>query len=493
MASNEIPTVAQRMSGASPAKGTGVTKNSIRNKLLNRPQSQSQGRGQQQANPIPYQVPGQTPKPAGTNKPLGSPQQGGYGVGSGGKVDINAGRPPLQSKFGSGKKDSAGKTYLSDDDAWLPDPLRKRLVEMPEGGWRIKRPGDVGYDPKASQIKLMEQRPGEQSLEDYGKGINWDGKFIENPFYKPWAPNPNKVGGWAQVAPPERDIHNYYSADYLPKPFTDKPYSKENPDPYWNSTREKEFQDKNNKYIKDRDAIPKTGPGSLADLEQKAAYIFKNSPNSQESRDASDAAQWAKFLLQYKGDTRYDPRPVKRKDLTLEEQNEIHKARGGKFAKGLDGTMIPVFGEESESDELKAFKQRHKDAGGKFAPAYPGGPMIPVGDDNAVSPSEKAINDKHTAGGGQFAPTPGGKMIPISGTANNEYGQSQIDLENAHRAKGGKFADNGQGRMIPVITGDGSKTGPYVPTPPEKFIDTNKTKSYAKSPMSAPVNSYNYV
>lgn len=324
---NEIPTVAQRMNGIGPAKGTGINKKSIKQNLFNKPRQQGQARSQQ-ANSIPYRVPGQpaqpltaplgAPAPAaptGTNMPLGSPS--GYvstrptvlGPG-GGKVDITKNQPPRGSEFGSGKKDSAGKTYLTDDDAWLPDPLRQRLVEMPEGGWRIKRPGDVGYNPTASQIALMEPRPGEQSITGYGKGINWDGKLIENPNYKPWAPNPNKVGGWAQVAPPERPIHNYYSADYLPKPFTDKPYSKENPDPYWNPTREKEFQDKNNSYITARDAIPKTGPGSLADLQQKAAYIFKTKPNSQESRDASDAAQWAKFLLQYKGDTRYDPRPT---------------------------------------------------------------------------------------------------------------------------------------------------------------------------------------
>jgi len=120
--------------------------------------------------------------------------------------------------------------------------------------------------------------------------------------------------------------------------------------------------------------------------------------------------------------------------------------------------------------------------------------MIPVADDNTISPSEKAINDKHAAGGGKFATTPGGKMIPISGTANNERSQSLIDAENAHRAKGGQFAPDSQGRMIPVITHDPNvPVGPYVPTPPEKFIDTNKPKTYAKTPMDAPVNSYNYV
>jgi hypothetical protein len=76
MAANEIPTVAQRMTGMGPAKGTGITKKSIRDNLFNRPTQQGQAGSRQQANTIPYQVPGQAPKPVGTNKPLGSPQQG---------------------------------------------------------------------------------------------------------------------------------------------------------------------------------------------------------------------------------------------------------------------------------------------------------------------------------------------------------------------------------------------------------------------------------
>lgn len=70
MATNEIPSVAQRMNGMGPAKGTGINKKSIKQNLFNKSNQQGQARSQQKANPIPYRVPGQ---PA---QPLAAPQQG---------------------------------------------------------------------------------------------------------------------------------------------------------------------------------------------------------------------------------------------------------------------------------------------------------------------------------------------------------------------------------------------------------------------------------
>lgn len=70
MATNEIPSVAQRMNNAGPTKGTGITKSSVKQGLLNKKNQQGQARSQQKANPIPYKVPGQ---PA---QPLAAPQQG---------------------------------------------------------------------------------------------------------------------------------------------------------------------------------------------------------------------------------------------------------------------------------------------------------------------------------------------------------------------------------------------------------------------------------
>lgn len=67
---NEILSVAQRMNNAGPTKGTGITKSSVKQGLLNIKNQQGQARSQQKANPIPYQVPGQ---PA---QPLAAPQQG---------------------------------------------------------------------------------------------------------------------------------------------------------------------------------------------------------------------------------------------------------------------------------------------------------------------------------------------------------------------------------------------------------------------------------
>lgn len=67
---NEIPTVAQRMNGMGPAKGTGINKKFIKQNLFNKSNQQGQARSQQKANPIPYRVPGQ---PA---QPLAAPQQG---------------------------------------------------------------------------------------------------------------------------------------------------------------------------------------------------------------------------------------------------------------------------------------------------------------------------------------------------------------------------------------------------------------------------------
>jgi hypothetical protein len=61
--SNEIPSVAQRMNSMGAAKGTGITKSSIKQNLLNKPRQQGQARSQQKANPIPYQVPGQAARP----------------------------------------------------------------------------------------------------------------------------------------------------------------------------------------------------------------------------------------------------------------------------------------------------------------------------------------------------------------------------------------------------------------------------------------------
>jgi hypothetical protein len=222
-------------------------------------------------------------------------------------------------------------------------------------------------------------------------------------------------------------------------------------------------------------AGPDDKPGSLRDLAAKANWYWENAnaqTNMAEASAAISAYEKAANRAQYKNmtDAEFERMIAPReRQLTQAEVEAAHRARGGKFAMGLSGTMIPVLGEyDNYSPELNERNQKFKDAGGKFAPAYPGGPMIPVYDDNTISPSEKAINDKHAAGGGKFATTPGGKMIPISGTANNERSQSLIDAENAYKAGGGQFAPDSQGRMIPVVT--------------------NK-----KTPMDAPVNSYNYV
>ena len=86
MAANEIPTVAQRMTGMGPAKGTGINKKSIKQNLFNKPRQQGQARSQQ-ANAIPYRVPGQPAQPSAAPQQgqpptsplanqLGSPQQG---------------------------------------------------------------------------------------------------------------------------------------------------------------------------------------------------------------------------------------------------------------------------------------------------------------------------------------------------------------------------------------------------------------------------------
>ena len=50
MAANEIPTVAQRMTGMGPAKGTGINKKSIKQNLFNKPRQQGQARSQQAPN-----------------------------------------------------------------------------------------------------------------------------------------------------------------------------------------------------------------------------------------------------------------------------------------------------------------------------------------------------------------------------------------------------------------------------------------------------------
>lgn len=73
------------MNGMGAAKGTGITKSSIKQNLLNKSSQQGQARSQQKANPIPYRVPGQAARPEiGTAlapvsplaNQLGSPQQG---------------------------------------------------------------------------------------------------------------------------------------------------------------------------------------------------------------------------------------------------------------------------------------------------------------------------------------------------------------------------------------------------------------------------------
>ena len=187
---NEIATVAQRMNNAGPSKGTGITKSSIKQNLFNKSNQQGQARSQQKANPIPYRVPGQPAQSSASLLPEAESRLA-YGPG-GGKVDITKGMPPLAPVGGSGKKDSAGKIYLTDDDAWVPDEFRQRVAEMPANGWRVKRPGDVGYDPKAMQIALGETRPGEQRVTDYGSGATFNGKYIANPNYKPPAPKPKQ-------------------------------------------------------------------------------------------------------------------------------------------------------------------------------------------------------------------------------------------------------------------------------------------------------------
>ena len=84
---NEIATVAQRMNNTGPAKGTGITKSSIKQNLFNKSNQQGQARSQQKANSIPYRVPGQPAQPSAAPQQglpptsplanqLGSPQQG---------------------------------------------------------------------------------------------------------------------------------------------------------------------------------------------------------------------------------------------------------------------------------------------------------------------------------------------------------------------------------------------------------------------------------
>jgi len=476
MASNEIPTVAQRMSGASPAKGTGVTKKSIRDKLFNRPMQQGQARSRQQANTIPYRVPGQPAQPltapVGTNKPLGSPQQGQapsplvnnddpYFYNPIAKPDyskINPNDPAeieyqriMKAKEAAGK---AGKGVTMEHNS---TPERTRIGEE--------------YSAKEAerQKKFLEARKADPEGYEKWLDIKFPGRLKDRGFDMRLPENTGPAPYWF----PNRILKGDEKLTNIRMPGLPEGWEKAGPD------------DK---------------PGSLRDLAAKANWYWENAnaqTNMAEASAAISAYEKAANRAQYKNmtDAEFERMIAPReRQLTQAEFEAAHRAKGGKFAMGLSGTMIPVIGEESNSPELNAFKQKHKDAGGKFAPAYPGGPMIPVADDNTISPSEKAINDKHAAGGGKFATTPGGKMIPISGTANNERSQSLIDAENAHRAKGGQFAPDSQGRMIPVITHDPNvPVGPYVPTPPEKFIDTNKPKTYAKTPMDAPVNSYNYV
>ncbi len=102
MAINEVPTVAQRMNNASPAKGTGITKNSIRQNLFNKSNQQSQARSQQKANPIPYRVPGQ---PAQSSA---APQQG------------QAPTSPLANRLGSPQQGQARNAILDPKDNYNP-------------------------------------------------------------------------------------------------------------------------------------------------------------------------------------------------------------------------------------------------------------------------------------------------------------------------------------------------------------------------------------
>ena len=147
---NEIATVAQRMNNAGPSKGTGITKSSIKQNLFNKPRQQGQARSQQ-ANSIPYRVPGQ---PAQSSV---APQQG------------QAPASPLANQLGSPQKGLAKNAIFDPNDYWNqysykdvkpdfssidpndPDEIRyqKNIKAQQEAGKNGQPVQAIGYYTKA--------------------------------------------------------------------------------------------------------------------------------------------------------------------------------------------------------------------------------------------------------------------------------------------------------------------------------------------------------
>jgi hypothetical protein len=171
------------MNGMGAAKGTGMTKSSIKQNLLNKPRQQGQARSQQKANPIPYKVPGQAAQPL--TAPLGAPAPAPTGP--------SAGYAPGFGPEGPVKYDANGYPIPQK----MPDERFKYKYNPKPGGFRMTPENQAKYEQSAVPMwdgfntKPQTNLYTEDGMPNGMFGMTTLKGFMSNKDYKP--PTPEEI------------------------------------------------------------------------------------------------------------------------------------------------------------------------------------------------------------------------------------------------------------------------------------------------------------
>ncbi len=302
MAINEVPTVAQRMNSMGPARGTGVTKNSIRNKLSGKIQENSTftGIGYKDGQQVQYRNGQALPANGASGKYTGYDQKGTY----------------YENGTESSKK---------------PAPFLPAGIQTPYSV-NQNSPGVAGKNGPGTLSTIS----GPALMNLYGANPDKAPKVTPTPpsqpmsaaayaakFYTPFTPE--------QAAKNEKDAALYKSdyPQYLANWKVDQAKNNANSDP---------------------SNLMKTPPRPFLPGE-----IYQNGPGIGGSTKVYVAPpEHVGAKMNADGFTYNDPKtgmliytrpPVWNPETDGQEgMLKTHRAKGGEFAMGLDGTMIPVLG-----------------------------------------------------------------------------------------------------------------------------------------------------
>jgi hypothetical protein len=451
------------MNGMGGAKGTGVTRKAIKQNLFNKPLQQGQVRSRQQANSIPYQVPGQAAKPEIGAAPAPAPDE---------RFKYKYNPKPGEFRMTPENQAKYEQSAVPMWDGFNTKPQTNLYTEngMPNALFGVTTlKGLTGPKTQNNTFTGMGWKDGKQVQYNNGKalaingasgsytGYDQNGVYYQNGFesnlkpepfgpagiqtkktIKPYAPgDPN--GMFTGISPAGKQYYNGYQTTPGNEGGAHQAYSgKDRQGSEWVNGLPKGSQALENN--KAPGVAGKNGPGTLSgpalmrwyqDNPDKAPKVTPAPP----SEPMSAAAYAAKFY------TPFTPEQAAKN----EKDAALYKSD---YPQYLANWKVDQAKNNANSDPSNLMKTPPR----PFAPGetHQLGPGIGGSTKVHVAPPEH-VGAKMNADGFTYNDPKTGRLIYTRPPVWNPETDGQEGMERTHRAKGGQFAMGLDGKMIPVL------------------------------------------